>query len=163
HRPGCRVAPRREQDRHPRRRDARRDNERNACCSRACVKMPKLKYQALGTSASTTSTHYPASLRPIFRTAINATPIKKLVSTSLLPCLSISPTTACVARYRNPPPTCAMIKPSQKVETLPSHSIPIAPPRSVVASTAATQASAVERRSPAPIKRLPSARPSGTL
>src|SRR6059058_2656511 len=41
---------------------------------------------------------YPISLRPIFRIAISPTPIEKLVSTSLFPCLSISPRTACAAR-----------------------------------------------------------------
>ena len=39
----------------------------------------------------------------------------------------------------------------------------IAPPRSVVASTEATQPSATVRCNPAPINRLPSARPSGIL
>ena len=42
--------------------------------------------------------HYPSSLKPILRAAINAIPAAKLVRTIFFPCFNISPRTACVAR-----------------------------------------------------------------
>src|SRR5437667_8599166 len=87
---------------------------------------------------------YPCAniLKQMFKIPINATPAEKLVSTIIFPCFTISPKIAWTARYRNPPPTCAMIRPSQKSEALARKKNPIAPPRRVVASTAATQVSA---------------------
>src|SRR5438270_3169002 len=105
----------------------------------------------------------PKSLSRILRAPINATPNEKLVRTKLLPCFNISPRTACAAKYKNPPPTCAMINPSQKIETFAKKKKLIAPPSKVVASTAATHTSARPLCIPAPIKRLPRASPSGTL
>src|SRR5438067_120583 len=49
----------------------------------------------------------------MLRAPINPTPRKKLFRTKPLPCFNISPRRACVARYKNPPPTCAMNKASQ--------------------------------------------------
>src|SRR4029077_9161177 len=94
---------------------------------------------------------------------INPTPRKKLFRTKPLPCFNISPRTACAARYKNPPPTCAMNKASQNEDVFAKKKKPIIPPSSVVASTAATQPSARALGHPAPIKRLPNARPSGIL
>ena len=50
------------------------------------------------TITSTGTLRYPAVLKQIFRSAINATPTEKLVRTSFFPCFNISPSTACTAR-----------------------------------------------------------------
>src|SRR5438128_2150912 len=102
-------------------------------------------------------------LNKILSPPINPTPSEKLFRTKPLPCFNISPRTACAARYKNPPPTCAMNKASQNEDVFAKKRKPIIPPSSVVASTAATQPSARSLGHPAPIKRLPNARPSGIL
>ena len=56
-----------------------------------------------------------------------------------------------------------MNKLSQNVGLFAKKKKPIAPPNRVVASTAATQPSARALCNPAPIKRLPRAKPSGNL
>jgi len=66
---------------------------------------------------------------------IRANPPAKLPSTSALWCLSISPSTACVARNKNPPPACANASESQNDEAFGKKINPAAPPSNVVAST----------------------------